>query len=331
MFKPLEAIVTTYNRSTQKRYTVEDFTFSEPTLNATGKPTNSQVTLYPKAHTLETTGITINYNRIHTTELGPLTLKKNGRTKVHEILNELSTSYQYEFLQSDVKNNDLPAADVDDNITVVLEFEPLCYGYYSGTKIHTPETLSVDTVEKTRIDRIAKMSQAYSSFSAAIFNNATWAMTALGKLVRSDLTIPAGKHYWEVTKISRDSLIGFGSRTMEMNRSNGVGSTTNSWALDTATGKLVNSGVAVDFLRPVAERETIGFLLDTNNSTLTVYLSDTSATTPVAVGTTELVVMACGSDDTRSTLKFNLGQDPMTYQIPSGVKHGIYTLLPDGV
>jgi hypothetical protein len=272
----------------------------------------------------------VNYNRIHTNDLGVFKIKKEGRTKVHEVLAELSSTYLYEFLEDDVLNKNLPDPDSDDNIVVSLEFEPHCLGYYSGAKIHTPDSLVVGNAEKARIDKVAKISQAYSSLQVAIFNNATWSMSALGKIVRSDMVIGVGKHYWEITKIARDSYIGIGSRTMSMDQSSGVGSTTNSWALDTSTGKLINSGVAVDFVRPINDRETIGFMLDTVAGTFSVILSDGIVTKPISIGSTEFVVMACGIDNTRSTLKYNLGQDPMELTVPAGAKHGIYTLIPDG-
>jgi hypothetical protein len=329
MFVPQEAIVQIYNRMAKKKYTTDDVIIGIPTPIADGRPSNSRVKVYPKAHTCETTGLLITYNRIHTSELGTLKIKKNGRVTVHDVLAELSATYLYEFKPEDIVNRNLPSPDADDNVVVVFEFEAHCLGYYSGTVIKTPESLAPGNAEKARIDRIAKLSQEFSSFEASIYNNATEAKCALGRFVRTDIPIGEPKKYWEIKIVDRPAFIGFGRYTTAMNQSGGVGSVANTWAINTATGKLHTNNTASDFIRPIQTNETVGLMLDSQNNTLSVVLHDVTVSKQVIVGSVPLVVMACGVDSMRSTLRFNFGQDPMRLAVPTGAKHGIYTLLSE--
>lgn len=329
LFKAQDAILKAYNKMTGKVLSSSDVIFGTPTAISSGVPRNSRVKVYPKPHTLETTILPVTYNRLHVSELGTIKVLKGSKLTVHEVLGDIRTIYEYDIADTDVVNTVLPAADGAGYCTIVLQFEPSCLGYYSGTYISTPNKLSADTIEKVNVDKLAFISIDNSSYDAVVFDNGRECHSSKSAAVRSDFGITGGICYWEVKLVKGGAILGVCDITSSMNFTgeNTIGSAANSWGLDTGTGLFKHNGISTALTRVISPGEWVGISFNKATGQLKYILSDLTYTVATTANTiSEVYVVGSGNDSIRSIFEFNLGADPMILTVPAGTKHGVYTL-----
>lgn len=156
-------------------YTLDEYDFTDP-VAITGIPTpqyNTSIKLGPKAATGMIGFKTIYYNRIHISEIGPLTIRYQNEHYLTELLPRLSDKYGIPLTVDDVYEQVIlpPVAPATD-ISVTLNFKETSIAYYGGSFIvlgindpalefEIPETLPykndlifyVNNYSKTKTDK----------------------------------------------------------------------------------------------------------------------------------------------------------------------------------
>lgn len=336
-FNIQEAILDTYNRLTGKYYTPDDVVFGEPEMVYSGEPRNATVVVYPKAHTLEVSGIKIAYNKIHYSDLEVFRVIKGSRTGVHQVIEDINTKYGYSFTAEDLGNHPLLDADPDGSCIVPIEFNYGSLGYYGGgrywdtdygdPKIETPDKVTTATANLKNVTQVAHISVQESSHHAYIKHQGRGCYTNRYAAVQSDLESrePA---YWEFQLVKGHCFVGYSQYDTPMNflKSDGkhVGTSGSGLYLDTQTGALYwpfYGNVSQDFVRPIKIGEWVGVSTEPEYVTFWIGGESNRLWWPRAY---KCRPSASGNSAQTSIIRFNLGYDPMHLTPPPGVRVGVY-------
>ena len=135
-------------------YSIAEYRFTPPERVTVPTPLyNTKIKLGPLAATGKIGFKTIYYNRIHASEIGPLTITWQNEQYLSELLPRLSEKYGIPLTNNDVYEQVIvgPVAP-EVNVSITLNFKPTSIGYYGGDQIilgatdpaiefETPQTL----------------------------------------------------------------------------------------------------------------------------------------------------------------------------------------------
>lgn len=130
--------------------------------------------------------------------------------------------------------------------------------------------------------------------------------------VRTVASVYSGKWSWEVSSNTNFGLIGITDNEVGVNAM--IGSTAKSYALDLATGEIVNAGVRKAFTTPIDAGAIVGVHLDFVAEKLS--FSVNGVLIGVAFDIARTTYFAAASSSGAATLTFNMGDGTQAYTVP---------------
>jgi hypothetical protein len=118
-----------------KKYTVINTDFRNPARLPDDSIRNTQVMLVELPDVGLFNPKPVQYNRIHTDEVGLVKVQKGTATTVLQLLNAVNTQYNKSFREDEVVDANLPNADSQGFVSFKFAFEESSMRYYSGLKV----------------------------------------------------------------------------------------------------------------------------------------------------------------------------------------------------
>lgn len=317
-----------YNRVYRRNLQLSDVTFGIPQrVDVLNTNFNTTVRIYPNLGTRYYGSPRLNYDRIHVSYLGSISVPKGAAVRVHDLLDTINDKYNINLSEEDVEN-DLLDPIVNGEITVTLRIKQESVMFYDGSIIYTPNYPDPSNGEQPVIDEYGFWSNYNSSSNVVLSNNDYTALMNFEHLAITQIPIIEGNIYWEVKIDSGSLMIGIGLSSANK-QSTGVpvvGSDATTWTLNTATGKLHHDNSVFNYTDPIAVGSTVGLLLDKNSGVLRYMVGNQI----LAIAFTELgdyselYPIVSGADESNSSATANFGETPMFYTPPVNYIRGVY-------
>lgn len=132
-----EVLLASLNYVLGTTFTLDDFEFSEPASVSIPAPTHNTVVKFgPKAHSGYYGVKRIYYNRVHVSELGPISVPRGIATRISHLLPVINSKYGILIKVEDIYDADLPdPAPGEVDVEVLLDFRPTSLVFYGGAMI----------------------------------------------------------------------------------------------------------------------------------------------------------------------------------------------------
>ncbi|MFZ2306845.1 MAG: SPRY domain-containing protein [Rhodoferax sp.] len=150
--------------------------------------------------------------------------------------------------------------------------------------------------------------------------NLTATQTSTAGMVRATVGKSSGKWYWEIKPTSTQNNVGVAKATASL--SNYVGGDANGWGLYSADGKVYNNNAGGPPYTTYGNGDTLGFALDMDAGTLTLYKNG-SLIGVIVTGLTGTIYPAWGNAGSADSCVANFGAAAFDYTPPSGYYPGL--------
>lgn len=114
-----------------------DVVFSDPVRQEHGSSRNTHVKVYPKVWVAFANGYDVYYNRVHSSRVRPFKILKGNAKTVHQVIDIINDTQEFNFTTDDLVDNALPIADSEGYVIFKAEFKPTSLGFYSGDIVKT--------------------------------------------------------------------------------------------------------------------------------------------------------------------------------------------------
>lgn len=114
-----------------------DVVFSDPVRLEHGSSRNTHVKVYPKVWVPFINGYDLYYNRVHSSRVRPFKIIKGDAKTVHQVIDIINDTQEFNFTVDDLVDNALPIADSEGYVIFKPEFKPTSLGFYSGEIVKT--------------------------------------------------------------------------------------------------------------------------------------------------------------------------------------------------
>lgn len=114
-----------------------DVVFSDPVRQEHGSSRNTHVKVIPKVWIPFANGFDVYYNRVHSSRVRPFKILKGGAKTVHQVIDIINDTQEFNFTVDDLVDNALPIADSEGYVIFRPEFKPTSLGFYSGEIVRT--------------------------------------------------------------------------------------------------------------------------------------------------------------------------------------------------
>ena len=321
-------ILSVVNQMENTSITVDDVDFGIPQrANGTLPVRNTKIVLSPKQSSGYYGNKTIWYNRIHISELGPITVQKGTATSMWGLIPAINAKYGIYLSTTDIIDAALPVNQTGE-IAVTLNISQASLMFYAGPVIQTP---GFNPGTPASILVPAMWDPVIKSSLITIDSTGYEISSAAGiSMIRTNTSFVDGKRYFEFTNNSSNGLVGFG--TASANTTTLLGSDINTWSLDTFTGLFSHNGVTLLDLSSqltLLEDNPVGFMLDLDTDALTLILTgDVRVDVPnIGLPSNSIFVMAGNKSATLpvTNIEANFGNQAFTFQVPFGYYPGFGT------
>jgi hypothetical protein len=271
-----------------------------------------------------TKSVSVDYDRIHVSELGEIKTAKLTAVKVSDVLAQINQDYALDIGVSDFTDENLDLPDSNGLVKVEFKFVPDCLKFYSGTEVQTIAIQSPGEQNKSDVT-YAVLDVIRSSASAHISNLGYDLATRQYQVARGNLPALIGKYQYEVTIAAGGGLIGFVTSNarvdLEVNRKPGFD--LNGWMLDTGTGEFYTNDVKTQLSRSFTFGETLAVIVDKATGIFTIKDEQgvTYSTAPTDIKLLSAVYPAFASNsEFVSKLHINFGQEPFIISTADVIK-----------
>jgi hypothetical protein len=308
-----------------------DFDILQPVIKMPdGSDRNSRVFLqFVPSFPHLTKSVSMDYDRIHVSDLGVIKTAKLTAVNVHDVLEQINTDYKLDLKPDDVVNEPLGLPDGVGLVTVNFEFTPECLNFYSGVKIETISSLAVGEQNKSEVV-YATIDTLRSSGAAVISNLSYDVATRQNSVARANMPATEGSYQYEVTILSGGLLIGFvtSGAAVDMPENKRPGHDKQGWMFDTSTGEFYTNGVTSPLARSFRFGETVAVIVNKQTGVVTIMDEQNNeySTAPTDISLVSAVYPAfASSTQFVSRMHINFGQEPFLISTDDTVKKGYYT------
>ena len=309
----------------------DDFDILPPVIKMPdGSDRNSRVFLqFAPSFPHLTRTVSMDYDRIHVSDLGVIKTAKLTAVNVHDVLEQINSDYKLDIKPADVVDKPLGLPDGQGLVTIEFEFTPESLNFYSGPKIQTISSLAVGEQNKSEVV-YATLDLLRSGSSVVISNLSYDVATRQNSVARANMAATDGAYQYEVTILSGGLLIGFitSGAAVDMPENKRPGHDQQGWMFDTSTGEFYTNGVTSPLARSFSFGETIAVIVNKQTGVVTIKdeQGNEFSTSPTDISKVSAVYPAfASSTQFVSRMHINFGQEPFLISTDDTVKKGYYT------
>lgn len=278
-----------------------------------------------------TKAVSVDYDRIHVSELGVVKTAKLTAVNVHDVLGQINSDYKLELKPTDVLNEPLGLPDAQGLVTINFKFTPECLEFYSGIKVITIAEQAYGEQNKSEV-KYAVIDPLRSGTEVAISNLGYDVAMRQNSVARGTMAASSGLYQFEVTILSGGAMIGFATSgaLVDLLPLQKPGYDQNGWMIDTGTGMFYTNGVSSSFSRSFRFGETLAVIVDKTTGVITVKDQEgqTYSTASTDISKTTKVYPAFSSNtEFVSSIHINFGQEPFLIATDNTVKKGYYVAI----
>lgn len=166
-------------------------------------------------------------------------------------------------------------------------------------------------------DKDSNVTLSNGNLTVAASVNSVWTS------VRSTISKSSGKWYWELTLAGTSPVVISPIAKSTAGLNDFLGADANGWGYYSADGKKYTGGLGSVYGATYTAGAVIGFALDMDAGTLTMYKNNVSQGTMVT-GLSGEIFAGCSVQNTGFTVTANFGATALTYTPPAGYNAGLF-------